>query len=80
MGPQMELIWTLAPAKETARIGDQGAPLTDYMLNPPLSPGAQDRRATHPIWTDRCAAAPTPEAEQAACLALEALIAAALDP
>lgn len=77
----MELSWTPAPSADSARLGDEGAPLTDYLLHPPAIPGApQDVGAEPRLWSRRRRKVRHADPADQRRAALRALIDAAFGP
>ena len=78
----MELTWTPAPPADSARVGHDGTPLTDYVLHPPPLLGAppDDGPDLPRLWRPRRARAGAPDPADQRHAALHALIAAAFGP
>ena len=79
----MELTWTPAPRADSARVGHDGTPLTDYLLHPPPVPGVPppvDGPDLPRLWRPRRARVGAPDPADQRRAALRALIDAAFGP
>lgn len=73
----MELTWTPAPPADSARVGQDGTPLTDYLLHPPPVPGAPPPVDLPRLWFPRRHRGGAPDPADQRRAALRALIDAA---